>query len=73
MKLLGLVLDLAPAFRPSSGIERTSDETAAVQWLTPAEVSERMSHVYGIRLLDALDADGPRVRSHDGRQPLTVR
>lgn len=59
--------------KPSGGTERTSDETTAVQWLTPEEVSERMSEVYAIRLLDALDEDGPHVRSHDGRQLLTVR
>lgn len=59
--------------KPSGGTERTSDETTAVQWLTPEEVSERMSEVYAIRLLDALDGDGPHVRSHDGRQLLTVR
>ncbi|MFI9061478.1 NUDIX hydrolase [Streptomyces sp. NPDC053429] len=59
--------------KPSGGAERTSDETTAVQWLTREEVSERMSEVYAIRLLDALDGDGPHVRSHDGRQLLTVR
>lgn len=59
--------------KPSSGAERTSDETTAVQWLTPEEASERMSSVYAVRLLDALDGDGPHVRSHDGRQLLTVR
>ncbi|MET9698466.1 NUDIX domain-containing protein [Streptomyces sp. NPDC006529] len=59
--------------KPSGGAERTSDESTAVQWLTPEEVSERMSGVYAIRLLDALDGDGPHVRSHDGRQLITVR
>ncbi|MGW6862332.1 NUDIX hydrolase [Streptomyces xanthophaeus] len=59
--------------KPSGGAERTSDETTAVQWLTPEEVSERMSEVYAIRLLDALDGEGPHVRSHDGRRLLTVR
>ncbi|MGW6951270.1 NUDIX hydrolase [Streptomyces xanthophaeus] len=59
--------------KPSGGAERTSDETTAVQWLTPEEVSERMSEVYAIRRLDALDGEGPHVRSHDGRQLLTVR
>ncbi|WP_330332237.1 NUDIX domain-containing protein [Streptomyces sp. NBC_00536] len=66
---------LAMVFRckPSGGAERTSDESTAVQWLTPEEVSERMSEVYAIRLLDALDGNGPRVRSHDGRHLITVR
>jgi ADP-ribose pyrophosphatase YjhB (NUDIX family) len=53
--------------RPSGGTERTSSESTAVSWLTPDEVSERMSEVYAIRLLDALGGNGPHVRSHDGR------
>ncbi|GLX18503.1 NUDIX hydrolase [Streptomyces lavendulae subsp. lavendulae] len=56
--------------KPSGGTERLSGETTAVQWLTPHEVAERMSEVYAIRLLDALDDTGPHVRSHDGRQLL---
>ncbi|WP_328676708.1 NUDIX domain-containing protein [Streptomyces sp. NBC_00322] len=54
--------------KPSGGTERTSDESTAVQWLTPEEVAERMSEVYAVRLLDALDGNGPHVRSHDGRR-----
>ncbi|MFF9397712.1 NUDIX hydrolase [Streptomyces sp. NPDC014744] len=53
--------------KPSGGTERTSCESTAVAWLTPDEVSERMSEVYAIRLLDALGGNGPHVRSHDGR------
>ncbi|WP_329278343.1 NUDIX hydrolase [Streptomyces sp. NBC_00691] len=56
--------------KPSGGTERTSDESTAVDWLTPAEVEERMAEVYAIRLLDALDENGPHVRSHDGRRLL---
>ncbi|WP_432173966.1 NUDIX domain-containing protein [Streptomyces sp. Tue6028] len=52
----------------SGGTERTSSETTAVDWLTPEEVSERMSEVFAIRLLDVLDGNGPHVRSHDGRR-----
>ena len=61
---------LALVFRctPSGGAERTSAESTAVAWLTPAEVEERMSEVYAVRLLDALDGAGPHVRSHDGRR-----
>ncbi|MEU0666370.1 NUDIX domain-containing protein [Streptomyces lavendulocolor] len=54
--------------KPSGGTERTSAESLAVDWLTPAEITERMSEVYAVRLLDALDGDGPHVRSHDGRR-----
>ncbi|WP_424887667.1 NUDIX hydrolase [Streptomyces sp. XH2] len=59
--------------KPSGGIERTSVESTAVDWLTPEEVAERMSEVYAVRLLDALDEDGPHVRSHDGRQLIHSR
>nr|WSW45367.1 NUDIX domain-containing protein [Streptomyces sp. NBC_01001] len=58
--------------KPSGGTERTSEESTAVAWLTPDEVSEQMSEVFAIRLLDALDDAGPHVRSHDGRQLLTA-
>ncbi|UUU22178.1 NUDIX hydrolase [Streptomyces sp. DSM 40750] len=51
----------------SGGTERTSSESSAVTWLTPDEVSERMAEVYAVRLLDALDGNGPHVRSHDGK------
>ncbi len=57
----------------SGGAERLSGETTAVQWLTREEVSERMSEVYAIRLLDTLDDYGPHVRSHDGRRLLAAR
>ncbi|WP_327259285.1 NUDIX hydrolase [Streptomyces sp. NBC_01240] len=54
--------------KPSGGTERTSAESVAVEWLTQEQISERMSEVYAIRLLDALDGAGPHVRSHDGRR-----
>ncbi len=58
------------AFR---GTERTSDESTAVEWLTPEQITERMSEVYAIRLLDALDEAGPHVRCHDGKHLLPAR
>ncbi|GGV45196.1 hypothetical protein GCM10010495_73430 [Kitasatospora herbaricolor] len=46
-----------------------SEETTAVAWLTPAEVSARMGEVHAVRVLDALrPAGGPPVRSHDGER-----
>ncbi|MED7827964.1 NUDIX hydrolase [Streptomyces chiangmaiensis] len=54
--------------KPSGGTERTSTESTAVEWLTPDEVSKRMAEVFAVRLLDALDGNGPHVRSHDGRR-----
>jgi hypothetical protein len=62
------IVALAFPCKPSGGTERTSDESTAVDWLTPEEVAERMSEVYAIRLLDALDSDGPYVRNHDGKR-----
>ncbi|KOV95144.1 hypothetical protein ADL04_21605 [Streptomyces sp. NRRL B-3648] len=54
--------------KPSDGTERTSSESTAVSWLTPDEVSERMSEVFVVSLLDALDVNGPHVRSHGGKR-----
>ncbi|TWG03178.1 ADP-ribose pyrophosphatase YjhB (NUDIX family) [Streptomyces brevispora] len=54
--------------KPSGGTERTSAESVAVEWLTQEQITERMSEVYAIRLLDAVDGAGPHVRSHDGRR-----
>lgn len=48
------------------GVERTSDETTTVDWLTPTEVQERMAEVYAIRLLDALDGAGPMCAATTG-------
>ncbi|MFF2791980.1 NUDIX hydrolase [Streptomyces sp. NPDC058049] len=59
--------------KPTGGTERTSEESTAVAWLTPEEVGEQMSEVFAIRLLDALDGDGPHVRSHDGKHLVQAR
>ncbi|AFR07818.1 NUDIX hydrolase [Nocardiopsis alba] len=58
---------------PSGGDPRPSDESTAVAWLTPDEVAERMSEVYAVRLLDALDPSGPHIRSHDGKRLVQAR
>lgn len=50
----------------TGGELRPSDETQAFAWLTPAEVRERMNEVFAVRILDAYEAAGPQVRSHDG-------
>ncbi|MEU2628337.1 NUDIX hydrolase [Kitasatospora sp. NPDC007106] len=56
---------------PESGTESLSDESTAVDWLTPAEVSDRMADVYGRRLLDAFREEAaPVIRTHDGRNWL---
>ncbi|MET8626118.1 NUDIX hydrolase [Kitasatospora sp. NPDC004669] len=57
--------------RPESGAERLLDESVEVDWLTPAEVSDRMAEVYAVRVLDALRDDAaPSIRTHDGRHLL---
>ncbi|MET9400097.1 NUDIX domain-containing protein [Kitasatospora sp. NPDC002965] len=57
--------------RPEGGTARLSDESTAVDWLTPAEVSDRMAEVYAVRVLDALrDGAAPSIRDHDGRRVL---
>ncbi|MBV6702937.1 NUDIX domain-containing protein [Kitasatospora aureofaciens] len=53
---------------PIGGTERLSDESTAIDWLTPQEVSARMNEVYAVRILDALRPDPPSIRSHDGRR-----
>ncbi|GHE76900.1 NUDIX hydrolase [Streptomyces vinaceus] len=58
--------------KATGGAEHTSEESTAVAWLTPDEVSAQMSEVFAIRLLDALDDEGPHVRSHDGRQLIST-
>lgn len=56
--------------KPTGGVEQISEESAAVAWLTPDEVANRMSEVFAVRLLDALSDGGPHIRSHDGRYLL---
>ncbi|MFD3530090.1 NUDIX hydrolase [Streptomyces sp. NPDC058664] len=57
--------------RPIGGEESTSAESTAVEWLTRDEVEERMTEVYAVRVLDALNATAaPHVRAHDGRHLL---
>ncbi|MEV6794864.1 NUDIX domain-containing protein [Streptomyces sp. NPDC051320] len=55
------------------GREQLSDESTAVEWLTPAEITSRMGEVYAVRVTDALQDDAPHVRSHDGRKVITTK
>ncbi|MEV7892950.1 NUDIX hydrolase [Streptomyces cyaneofuscatus] len=50
------------------GQEQLSEESTAVEWLTPDEVTSRMAEVYAVRVTDALLNDAPYVRAHDGRK-----
>ena len=54
--------------RPEGGRERLSEESTAVEWLTPDEATERMAEVYAVRVTDALHHGAPHLRSHDGRR-----
>ncbi|GGN63300.1 NUDIX hydrolase [Streptomyces kronopolitis] len=58
--------------RPVGGEEHTSDESIDVRWFTREEVETHMVEAYAVRVLDALESQGPRVRAHDGRQLLTA-
>ncbi|MCP2312915.1 ADP-ribose pyrophosphatase YjhB (NUDIX family) [Kitasatospora paracochleata] len=59
---------------PESGTEQLSEESTAVDWLTPNEVSERMGEVYAIRMLDALRNEAaPSIRTHDGQRWLDTQ
>ncbi|MFD6347601.1 NUDIX hydrolase [Streptomyces roseolus] len=65
------VIALVFRCRPTGGVESTSVESTAVEWLTRQEVEDRMGEVYAVRILDALDGVAvPRVRVHDGRHLL---
>lgn len=52
--------------RIASGEPVATDEAAEVEWWTPEMVGERMDAAYAVRVLDALQPDGPAVRAHDG-------
>jgi ADP-ribose pyrophosphatase YjhB (NUDIX family) len=53
---------------PEAGHEHPTDEATEVRWLTPDEVTASMGEVYAVRITDALHADVPQVRAHDGRR-----
>ena len=56
--------------RPVSGEAGPTEESRAVEWITPDEVRRRLLPAYGVRVLDAL-ADAPAAsRAHDGAEVL---
>ncbi|WP_163512147.1 NUDIX hydrolase [Fodinicola acaciae] len=59
---------VALVFRCYPGLEvpRPTSEAREVAWMNAAEVTKAMTPAYAVRVLDALDADAPHVRSHDG-------
>ncbi|MEY9965925.1 8-oxo-dGTP diphosphatase [Streptacidiphilus sp. MAP12-16] len=53
---------------PDGGHEQVSEESTAVDWLTPSQVTANMAEVYAVRIQDALRGDlVPAIRTHDGR------
>ncbi|POX41346.1 NUDIX hydrolase [Streptomyces sp. Ru73] len=66
------VVSLVFRCSPVGGSEQTSAESQAVSWLTPDEARERMNATFAIRVLDALSADGPYVRTHDGQKLIAA-
>src|SRR3954454_21137424 len=57
--------------QPVHGSAHTTFESAAVDWIMPEQVAERMAPAYAIRVLDALAA-GPASRAHDGVTVLST-
>ncbi|GAY09158.1 nudix hydrolase family protein [Pseudonocardia sp. N23] len=51
--------------RPIDGTPRETDESQQVEWLTIAQVRERLIPAFAVRIEDALH-DGVSVRVHDG-------
>jgi len=50
-----------------AGTPSTSDEVRETSWLAPDRLAEHMSDAYRVRLMDALQPDGPpTIRAHDG-------
>ena len=49
-----------------AGSPQPSDEVLECRWLSADELSVHMSEAYAVRMLDALSADTPHIRAHDG-------
>lgn len=52
--------------RPVGGALVSTEEAPEQRWLDPLELLHLMDEAYAVRLLDALRAGPPQVRSHDG-------
>ncbi|MGA8118136.1 MAG: NUDIX domain-containing protein [Actinocatenispora sp.] len=56
--------------RPTGGTLTVNDEASDFRWLHPDELSTHMPEIFAGRVLDALSAEEPVVRLHDGRRLL---
>jgi hypothetical protein len=52
------------------GEPRPTEESAQVEWWTPAAVEERMDETFAVRILDAIDSHDTAIRLHDGTHLL---
>ena len=52
--------------RPTNGEPATSAEAQELRWLESTDVPELMDEAYAVRILDAVRAGSPAIRSHDG-------
>lgn len=57
--------------RPVSGVAQPTAEATEVAWLDSTQVTGRMAEAFAIRLIDALEADRPSIRIHDGQHLLS--
>ncbi len=61
------IISLVFRCKVSGGVQSTSDESSALEWLDREQVKARMREAYAVRVMDALDhADNVFVRTHDG-------
>lgn len=52
--------------RAENGTAHPTDEAREVSWMTREEIRAAMVPAFAVRVLDALDNDTPKSRSHDG-------
>jgi 8-oxo-dGTP diphosphatase len=60
------IVSLVFRCRQIGGSPHPTAEATDVAWLDRDEISHYMTEAFAIRLIDALDGDGPHVRIHDG-------
>ena len=65
------VVSLVFRCRPLSGTGHPTEEATEVAWLSSAQITELMAEAFAIRLIDALESDGPWIRIHDGHNLLS--
>jgi 8-oxo-dGTP diphosphatase len=56
--------------RVVEGDPRPTEESAQVEWWTPAAVEQQMDETFAVRVLDAIDNHDTAIRLHDGTHLL---